>query len=247
MPRPFLEVFPREIRDHIYTLVLESPSGTVSLSPWSVDVARSLSLLRTCKQIRRECKDIIWQHNGLKLREITQLAEKFKNLGKSKSGERIQHIKIYLTLLDRDELEWIGTALQGLACWSRNGSLKTITLCAARERPRTVEEFHEELQLMVLGDTVDGRLYRESATWTRMVIYTGWPPFSHWGKQMWLRVMLQDPSKTHDLLKEMHDTLRGELWVNGSLCCKDEQVIEAFEVDPRDGELQFVIEDTSPG
>jgi hypothetical protein len=244
MPRPFLETFPREIRDQIYTFVMGSPSGTVSLSPWTVEVARSLSLLRTCKQIRRECKDIIWQHNGLRPKENSQLSEKFNHLGTSKSHEHVEHLEIYLTLLDRDELEWINTALEPLASWARSGRLKTVTLYAIRERPRSVEEFHEELQLLVMGDSVDGRLYRESSTWTKIVIHTGWPAFSHWGKQMWLRVMLQDPSKTHELLKEMHDTLRGELWVNRSLCFKDQQAVEALEFDLRDGELRFVIGDT---
>lgn len=247
MPRPFLEVFPREIRDLIYTFILRSPSGTVSLSPWSVDVARSLSLLRTCKQIRRECKDIIWQHNGLRLRENTQLCQRLSSLARSKSIGRIQHLNIYLTLLDRDELEWICTALKALAGWSRHGDLKTITLYAARERPRSVQEFHEELQLLMLGDSVDGRLFRETSTRTQMVLHTGWPPFTHWGKQIWLKAMLQDPSKTHELLKNMHDTLRGELWVNGSLCFKDQHAIRNFDFDPRDGELRFIIGKSSPG
>jgi hypothetical protein len=246
MPRPFLDVFPREIRDLIYTSVLQSPSGAVSLSPWTVEVARSLSLLRTCKQIRRECKDIIWQHNGLWLRDNTQLSRRWGYLERSKSIKHIQHVKIYLALLDRYELEWIGTAFKNIAGWSRHGNLKTITLCSARERPRSVEEFHEELQLMLLGDSVDGRLYREASTWTRMVIYTGWPPFAHWGKQMWLKAMLQDSSKIHELLAEMHGTLRGELWINGSLCFKDKQAVRTFSFDPRDGELHFVIGETLP-
>jgi hypothetical protein len=246
MPRPFLDVFPREIRDLIYTFVLQSPSGIVSLSPWSVDVARSLSLLNTCKQIRRECKDIIWQHNGLWLKDNTQLSQRLNIFRRSKSVENVRHINIYLTLLDRDELEWISTAFKALAGWSRHGKLKTITLHAARDRPRSVEEFHEELQLMMLRDSVDGRLYREASKWAGLAIYTRWPPFAHWGKQMWLRVMLQDPNKTHGLLKEMHDTLRGELWVNGSLCFKDQREIRKFDYDPRDGELRFVIGKKSP-
>lgn len=80
-----------------------------------------------------------------------------------------------------------------------------------------------------------------------MILYTGWPPFAHWGKQMWLKVMLQDPSKTHELVKKIHDALRGELWVNGSLCFKDQHAIRTFDFDPRDGELRFVIGQTSPG
>lgn len=100
---------------------------------------------------------------------------------------------------------------------------------------------------MMLGDSVDGRLYRETSTWTRMAIYTGWPPFAHWGKQMWLKAMLQDSSKAYELLREMHATLRGELWVNGSLCFRDKRIIRTFDFDPRDGELHFVIGEASPG
>jgi hypothetical protein len=242
MTRPFLEVFPREIRDQIYTFVLASPSGVVTLSPWTLEVARSLSLVRTCKQIRRDCKDIIWLHNGLKLREPTQLTHKLNDLWKFRSVKYVQHLKIYLALLDRDELEWMSTAFQALAGWSRNGSLRSITLTAVRDRPRSVDEFHEELDLMIHGVPVDGRLYRESSARTTMVINTGWPQFSHWGKQMWLREMLLDPSQTYEFLKKMHDTLRGELWVDGVLCFKDQkQVVQAFNLDPRDGEVQFIV------
>src|SRR4051794_17736511 len=121
MPRPFLEVLPREIRDQIYTLVLASPSGIVSLLPWTADVARSLRLLRTCKQVHRECKDIIWQHNRLAVREPTELLRTLTVSAKHRDSRKLREISISVEVLDVDELEWIMTGLPILAGLSRTG------------------------------------------------------------------------------------------------------------------------------
>jgi hypothetical protein len=243
MPRPFLEIFPREIRDQIYTFLLASRSGQVTLSPWTTEVARSLSIVRTCKQIRRECKDIIWQHNRMNLREHTQLSQKLRDTWKEKCAPCIRHLHISLTLLDRDELEWMVTGLPTLSEWSSKGALKSITLSTSNERPRGMAEFHEELALLIDGSSVDGRLYRECPSSSTMVINTGWPQISHWGKQRWLKEMLLDPSHTEELLKQMHDTLGGELWINGVLCLKDHAaVVEVLNFNPRDADVQFIFE-----
>src|SRR3954470_9573935 len=99
MPKPFLEILPREIRDQIYTLVLASPSGVVSLLPWTADVARSLRLLRTCKQIHRECKDIIWQHNRLTVREPTELFQMLSASVRHKEYRKPREISISVEVL----------------------------------------------------------------------------------------------------------------------------------------------------
>jgi len=239
MTLPFLVVFPREIRDQIYTYVLASPSGAVSLSPWTVEVARSLSLLRTCKQIQRECKAIIWGHNALNLHFPTKLSQKLTRL--ALRNKRIQHIKVYLEILDHDELEWVTASLQGLSSWTRTGSLASITIIAMKERPRTVEEFHEALSLRYWGEVVDGRLYEESKNATEIVINTGWPRFSHWGKQNWLRTMLLDPSGVSELLNEMHESFGGELHLNGELAFKDRvKYVKEVNMDLRDAEIQIL-------
>jgi hypothetical protein len=242
MPLPFLVIFPREIRDQIFTYVLTNSQGEVRLYPWTVDVARSLSILRTCKQIHRECKDIIWEHNNLNIRDPCQLFQRFNNQSRLKHTGRIQHVKICLELLDRDELEWMRASLKALAIWSQTGSLKSITLVTDSDRPRTVEEFQEALVLRESGETIDGRLFREAPTWTKMFLNTGWPRFSHWGKQSWLREMLLDPSGIEALVKDIHDFFGGELFIDGILCFKDRKMIrKKMGLNPRHGEIKIIL------
>jgi hypothetical protein len=240
MPLPFLLVLPREIRDQVYTYVLASPSGIVNLSPWNFDIVLSLSLLRTCKQIRRECKDIIWEHNSLSIREPTELFQHWR----LKHIRGVQHVKICLELLDRDELGWMGASLKALAGWrvTHSERLKSITLVSVPDRPRTLEEFYEETSLRIFGSLVDGRLYQDSTTTPRnMVINTGWPHFTNWGNRSWLRAMLQDPIGIPELLKEMHNTFGGELLVDGLVCFKDGAVVgDGFGLDPLDGEIKII-------
>lgn len=145
------------------------------------------SLLRTCKQIHRECKAVIWQHNKLTVRKRThtELAEHWK--ASSPFHPFVEDITISLELLDRDELEWIRSGLPSLVDWK---SLKTVTISAHSERPRSVTEFEALLRLRESG-RIDGRQYYED-TWMNfgdLEISTIWPPFAHWGKHRWLRQM----------------------------------------------------------
>ena len=135
----------------------------------------------------------------------------------------------------------MSASLRALATWSQNGSLKSITLVTDSDRPRTVEEFQEALVLRESGETADGRLYREAPTWTKMFINTGWPRFSHWGKQSWLREMLLDPSGIEELVREIHEYFGGELYVDGSLCFKDRVMVgNGVNLNPRDGEIRII-------
>jgi len=241
MTRPFFEVFPREIRDQIYAFVLASPSGLINLQPWTVDVARSLSILRTCKQIRVECKAVIWQHNKLFLHEPSDIFQKFNSEWRLRNLQRATHLHISLELLDRNELEWIKSGLLALA--DHLGNLKTITLSAFRDKPRNMEEFQQELRLINYGEVVDGRLWTEwISRMTKMTIHTGWPKLAPWAKQKWLREMLLDGSGVEDLVTDIHEIFGGELWINGTLCFKDSiQVLNPLHLDPRDGEIQIIL------
>ncbi|PQE27405.1 hypothetical protein CJF32_00000371 [Rutstroemia sp. NJR-2017a WRK4] len=176
-PPPFLTTLPREIRDHIYTYILASPDGSVTLSPWSIDIARSLSILRT----------------------------------------------------------------------------------SSKERPQTVEEFRDVIQLRENGETVDGRLFQAYATGSRderasrlpsqwdMVVNTAWPRLSPWAKRKWLAEMLLDPADTTHLLHKLHSLFPGELYIDGILFLKDnKQVVNFPRLDPRDGEIKILTEKRRP-
>ena len=240
MSRPFLEVFPREIRDQIFTFVLASSSGAVTLSPWTVDVASSLSLLRTCRQIHRECKALIWQHKKLAIREPTQLFQTFQSYNKRKI-RRIRELQVSLELIDRDELEWMLSGLKAIPDWCREGRLELIILHAEWDKPRGILEFTDILDLRKYGQSMDGRLYRSIGSFMRMVCQTGWPSFTHWGKERWLKQMLLDPSGVNELLKEIHELFGGRVYVDGLLCFENHaQVSETIKFDPRDVEIRII-------
>jgi hypothetical protein len=243
MPRGFLEAFPREIRDQIYTYVLASSSNAVTLSPWTIEVTQSMTILRTCKQIQRECKEIIWRHNALSLRPSTEIYSRFSGLMELDDLRRIQHIEISLELLDKDDLEWIFSGLKALATLPQTGAMKSISLVAISDRPRGIKEYEEELDLMCSGEYVDGRLFGGGAdeVGTSLIFKSSWPHFSHWGKQKWLREMLLDRSDTTGLLQEIHTTFGGRLFIDGSLCFKNgKQVAKTSKLNPRDGEIKIV-------
>ncbi|ATZ53119.1 hypothetical protein BCIN_09g00100 [Botrytis cinerea B05.10] len=246
MSLPFLQTFPREIRDLIYTFVLADPNGIITLSPWSIEVAQSFSILRTCKQIHRECKEIIWEHKGLKLRELPVLKSKLEKRIAILGEAARWHILIQLEVLDWDELEWVERSLAAVA-----GSLHKlhgITIKASKERPQTVEEYEDILDLRENGEIVDGRLYQEYPgnastdkgyrTW---MINTSWPRLSPWAKRKWLAEMLIDSTDTGKLLHRIHDKFGGQLYIDGVLCLKDgKQILKGLKLDSRDGELKII-------
>jgi hypothetical protein len=239
----FLDL-PRELRDKIYIDILASSSNAVTLSPWSIEVTKSMSILRTCKQIQKECKEIIWLHNGLRLREETELFARLTSVIDFLGIEglrQLQHIEITLELLDRDELEWMCSGLKAIAALPKKGIVKSITLIAINDRPRGLKEYEEALDLMCNGYYVDGRLFGCccSGSDTNLILKTSWPRFSPWGKQPWLREMLLDRSDTADLLRELHTMFGGELYVDGTLCPKGIRP-ETCKLNPRDGEIKIL-------
>lgn len=236
-PRSFFASFPREIRDQIYTHILESPVGSISLQPWTVEVARSLSVLRVCKQMHRECKDIIWLHKGLLLRQPTEIYQKLSQISNVRRN-RIRAFTIDLEVLDRDELEWVTSGLRYLQDFPR---MEDITLQSAWESPRNLREFKEMMQLREGKERLDGRLFRTSRSTPFSVNYTtGWPPFSSWGKQRWAKRMLSDSSGLDEALKALHDIFGGELWVNGVLCFKDKLQVAPCNLDPGNGTIRII-------
>lgn len=265
-PCRFPADFPREIRDQIYSYVLTPVPGPTQASPWTVDLTLfkflpycahqkptpgedcegtlDLALLRTCKQIHRECKEIIWRRNGLYLRQTPIFYYKLQGFVPW-FGPKIKELRINLELLDGDELDWIMRSMRAFATEKcRKHSPDRIRLIAVPDRPRTLQEFKEFLKLTKYGEKVDGRLYSQTMVGESgcegaiLCINTGWPRFSSWAKQRWLRQMLLDSTNCETLLREIHDIFCGELYVDDVLYYRDHvRMVEAFALDAREGEI----------
>jgi hypothetical protein len=82
-----------------------------------------LSLLRTCKQIYEEGKDLVWKHNvfpfGLEALPRLHLNQQY----------RIMHVKIHTSLCGcpNGSVDF-GEAIRAFGDWSRGGSLRSVTI-----------------------------------------------------------------------------------------------------------------------
>lgn len=275
MPINFLTDLPLELRDKIYVYALGSPAE-INPVPLFCQVNRTrdrlrkslryspsrttatnengttiyLSLLLTCKQIRSECKDLIWFHNGLQVtrRQKTELSWKLEHYLEFETFHRIRHLIIRLELLDWDELEWLYQSLQSFTGFAKNGKLQSVQLLAKTDRSTHLQDFLYIGNLRKDGLRIDGRWYRAShlagqraRCERKFVINTGWPRVSNEPKQRWIRELLvNDQGATEVLLEGFNNMFGGELYVDGCLCFKDRRKIkEAITWDPRDGSIEI--------
>jgi len=239
MSKPFLDVLPREIRDQIYTYILTSTNGTVGLLPWTHAVAKALCIMRTCKQVQREVKEAIWKIHDLKIRESTMIEHRFLEYAKQ-DFTSLRHIQIDLEIMDRDELDWIMYGLRAIQNSHMRHTVKLITLRTIWERPRNVLEYKEVLNLRKDGHPCDGRLVQEHFSQRSLLVNTGWPRFSHWGKQKWLKEMLLDGSG--NVLRDIHDLLGGDMYVDKVLTFRDRKIVRYRQLNPRDCVVDIVPE-----
>ncbi|RDL37678.1 Uncharacterized protein BP5553_05111 [Venustampulla echinocandica] len=236
MPRSFLSL-PREVRDQIYAELLTCCANVATFSPSAIEVTRSMTILRTCKQVQRECKETIWRNNNLRLHEPTEIFTKLRAMVEVDALRQVQHVKVCLELLDRDELEWVCSGLRAFSTLPTSPALRSITLIAINDRPQNMKEIKEVLELLRRGAWVDGRLFGgfPSDDGAQLMIQTAWPHFLHWGRQRWLRETLLDRGDTADLLQELQSMFGGSLYIDGVIQSKAEKL------DPRDGEITIIL------
>ena len=265
----FLDQLPLEIRIQIYLYVLACPSGSLNFFSWIYDPAYlrfqkipadpventivgkegifDLSLLKTCKQIRRECKEIIWEHNGLRLTQPSKLFLRLQRYCDSRKIRTVQHITIQLEVLDRDELEWMSKSLKALVDLVSHGSLESIRLMTTRHKKLRAARYDDLSNLRKKGQIMDGRWYRaasisghDSLPGKTFMINTGWPRFSLSGNQNWLRGMLLDSSQIHEILGDIHQIFGGELVVDGVLFYREGMAVaESIVLNPWEGEIRI--------
>ncbi|RFU29516.1 hypothetical protein B7463_g6832, partial [Scytalidium lignicola] len=275
MPPNLLADIPRELRDKIYLYTLAAPSGSdaVPLFPQTFvrpdprfrrrhfnpttatatnenNVTISLSLLLTCKQIRKECKDLIWLHNGLWVPRDgkCELQGKFEHYAGLQLFQQIRNIIIRLELLDWDELAWLCQSLHPFIALVNEGNLKSIQLLAKTDRKTPMQDFNYLGNLRRDWECIDGRWYRaaqisgqQARYHKKFVINTGWPRFFQEGKQEWVRDLLVNEMTGMDrLLEELNGMFRGEVYVNGFLCFQNgSRTRKAIRWNPKEGNIEI--------
>ncbi|KAI9049693.1 hypothetical protein LZ554_005849 [Drepanopeziza brunnea f. sp. 'monogermtubi'] len=140
IPLTFPAIFPAEIREQIYDLVLVSPSGQVNLKKTSrikgtlgsfhskiqpIPFGTSprdtlpgeirLSFLRTCKMVHKECQNRFWAKNTLHYASVLQGAEWFFKL----RTLRLNPLRLHHTLTEnvqfvRFEIDFFKDSSDGL-------------------------------------------------------------------------------------------------------------------------------------
>ncbi|KAL3424303.1 hypothetical protein PVAG01_03584 [Phlyctema vagabunda] len=147
-----LHDLPQEIRDKIYRYVLVSRTKRVALThvggsdklryclqPFdfqenetAYDEFIGLQLLRTCKQIQDECKDLFWRLNTYSVALPWNCVE---DLPCYSSIRRVEMGIHYLRGFEGGEMHQRQTrrALRTMATWSRKGRMQNITLNASRD------------------------------------------------------------------------------------------------------------------
>ena len=152
----------------------------------------------------------------------------------------LHRIQIDLEIMDKDELEWIMYGLRALQESHLRFSVKLISLRTIWEKPRDVKEYKEVQDLRNDGHFCDGRLVQEHFSQRSLFVHSGWPRFSHWGKQKWLKEMLLDP--TGDVIRKLHDLLGGDMYVNKVLIFRDRMQVRQYQLNARDGVIDIVPE-----
>jgi hypothetical protein len=290
----FLAKLPREIRDQIYIYVL-APTGSVVLPDatnieergWRSTGARleilpfvmersgdlresviKLSLLRVCKQIHGESKDLLWRHNALYLQRPSDLTI---FIFWDRLAYQLSHflctIDMDFVMFDQRHIRSTKKALETFVAWSRTGSLRKINLIFVKRiriRHGYDTNFEELLairtkahigsRLPMTWPTAEDCMKYWDLLWEvgsvkdgfaphvqkRMIINSGLRNRNAHEKQQWLNRMLHsDPS---GFATKLHEAFDGELWIDGVLCYKDGlQLYETFWMSD-DDEVALVAE-----
>jgi hypothetical protein len=213
-----------------------------------------LSLLRVCKQVSAECKDIFWQQN------ICYLDADRWTYPESISGwpeatrSRIQHIVMKFDVghnyLGQRECPSVET-LKGLGDWSSPGSLKSVTLVILNNTlPAIMNHISEKRKYYghkeesgIYGIYYGNEVYPEYLSMLR----EGRKALSHLERNLVVyddgvnlfpnREVLREILRTFELhpvemFLQINAAFGGKMWLNGEFCYKDGKMVKMpFELD----------------
>lgn len=267
MPGNSILELPSEIRLQIYTYAFSSPTGYLCALPRHENYERftlapfeppncirggliALPLLQTCRLINSEARDVVYEHNTWAIPYIGDLLWKFRELDAGLS-HRVRHIWLKVDFTHRPGLRDTAKSLDVLSRWVQQaGNLQTVTLNAVAG----TEEMMEVIDLRTFGEPLYSAMGRFNPRageklfdeYLRVLRDSWAEDHSRWAgvkRKLELRVeyvrqgYIGDP---REMVKEMHDAFKGELWIDGKLCYKDgEEVLQPFEWDRSAGILQI--------
>ncbi|TAQ83838.1 hypothetical protein B7494_g7838 [Chlorociboria aeruginascens] len=250
MATSFLDKLPREIHDHIYEYVL-APSGHAIYgytllsrgvflphgylqgnqifpewpheAPYTEPI--NLGLIRTCRQIHGESKDVFWQKNAI---HLSTTATFVNRLPKSPEFSRlvaqhVQHVQLDINLDQPAQVQFLNHSLVRLSDWSRRGDLRTVILnipvgislfemYLRSTRGREVGFSRASLEVLKPAlaqlSTVERKLY----------LGTGFSGLSIESQQAFLA---EFSTESAQYILDLNQIFGGDLFVDGFMCYKN--------------------------
>ncbi|KAG4428359.1 hypothetical protein IFR05_016153 [Cadophora sp. M221] len=271
---PHLLTLPQEIRTMILLNLFRSPTRYIALfastsaqstknfllkiRPHDPNKSKSyvsartisLALLRTCKQLYAESRDLVWRENNVTFQFsrpilVDNTRRALSRMQKSAHiiGKHLRHVELCLFLLCNTNAETALPALEFLKNSAGSGGLKSVTLrnvSVGREdgwnlceqlylrRFQSEEDeafFHDALldaggSEGYLKDVGKKIFFDVDFECTHMDFHT----------LAWWRAVgvLEVPKK----IRKLHDAFGGELWVNGGLWMRDGVEVEGMKLQP---------------
>ena len=253
MPSTLLTL-PQEIRNHIYSYII-APTSRVCLHrhdsthlffapyPTTSFLQRptlDLRLLQTCQQVYKECRALFWVENALHL-SMNGPYDELLPIHRRNLMERIHRIELKFLLVPTDIPAYI-LYFKRLGQWAEQGNLHEVVLAVAGMG--TMSQFGQILRarkahpvqkrdVLTIFDML--RQGREKAEGVLLVprrkldLRFGFQHTSAKVRQFWFKE--HTAKDCEDALRDLHEHLGGELYVDGELCYKDNKPIrETFKV-----------------
>ncbi|KAH8661453.1 hypothetical protein BGZ60DRAFT_413215 [Tricladium varicosporioides] len=187
-----------------------------------------LGLFRTCKQIHNESKHILWRRNILRLHSVTFLDFINWNPAVGSVSQNLRHVEIDVGCgrIGVPDLRNTRIALQKIAEWSRNGSVKSLAIIFAHTRDQIYSTFFYMCRVASATRQCFDQLLG-TLKWFKKACS---PQLS---RQIRIdRISGRDSNRNRWLLRNrhlnmkvvassLHEHFGGELWADGILCYKN--------------------------
>jgi hypothetical protein len=190
-------------------------------------------LLRSCKQINLEAKDIVYKYNTWAIPIIGDLSWRYLD---EVLGHRVRHVWLKANFLSRNGLDHTGKSLELLSRLSEQaGNLQTVTLNVVVG----IDEMMTLIDLKFYGEPLKSATGRFNPCAGEMLLdeyltvlrnsrgkYDGqWAGVKRKLELLVEELRDEDNSNPGKMVEEMHDAFTGELWIDNRLCYSDRREV----------------------